>query len=186
MHGYHDVNQEFPAAAIFSADGKPLLSWRVAILPYIEQDSLYQQFKLDEPWDSAHNKTLLKQMPATYAMPVGGAAAKQFATHYQVFAGKGSVFDGKKGCRVADITDGTSNTFMIAEAADPVPWTKPADMPFDPKKPLPKVGGLYPNGFNVAFCDGSVHFLKKSIKPDTLRALITRAGGEIIDSQELE
>ncbi len=179
MHGYHDTYQSFPAAAIYSKDGKPLLSWRVALLPFIEQDNLYKQFNLDEPWDSAHNKALLKQMPATYD---AGATAvgKTYTTFYQVFAGKGSVFDGKKGRRIADITDGTSNTIMIAEAAEPVPWTKPEDLPFDPKKPLPKLGGLFADGFNVAMCDASVHFLKKTIKEDTLRALITRSGGEVI------
>src|SRR5262249_51556565 len=69
MHNYHDVNGKFPPAAICDKQGKPLLSWRVAILPYVEQDNLYKQFKLDEPWDSEHNKKLIAQMPKVYALP---------------------------------------------------------------------------------------------------------------------
>jgi hypothetical protein len=180
MHNYHDIHGSFPAAATYSKDGKPLLSWRVAILPFIEQENLYQQFKLDEPWDSTHNKALLKQMPRTYNVSADGAAGKAYATHYQVFAGKGSAFDGKRGRRIGEITDGTSNTIMVIEGAEPVPWTKPEDLPFDPKKPLPKVGGLFPNGFNAAMCDASVRFIKNTIKESKLRALVTRNGGEVI------
>src|SRR5262249_49383960 len=86
MHIYHDANKHPPAHAIYSKDGKPLLSWRVAVLPYIEQNELYQQFKFDEPWDSAHNKKLLEKMPQLYA-PVRGKTKVPYATYYQVFTG---------------------------------------------------------------------------------------------------
>jgi hypothetical protein len=156
------------------------------ILPFIEYDNLYRQFRLDEPWDSPHNKALLKQMPRTYA-PVGPNAAKPAdRTPYQGFFGKGAFFEGKKGTPIAGITDGTSNTIMVVEAAEQVPWTKPADLPFDPAKPLPRLGGLFPGGFHAAFCDGSVHWIKQGVNLQTLRALITRNGGEVIDYKELE
>ncbi len=93
MHNYHDVYGRLPAPAIMDKDGKPLLSWRVAILPFIEQDNLYKQFKLDEPWDSEHNKKLLVQMPGIYA-PVKAATKEPFATFYQVFTGKAAFCDG--------------------------------------------------------------------------------------------
>jgi hypothetical protein len=180
MHNFHDTYEAFPPHAIYGKDGKPLLSWRVQILPFIEQDNLYKQFHLDEPWDSEHNKKLLDKMPRVYAVPVDEKALKAHETHYLGFFGKGAFFNGKKGIRITDITDGTSNTIMVVEADKSVPWTKPEDLPFEAGKPLPKVGAFWPNGFQVAICDGSVRMLRKDIKPETLRALITINGGEVI------
>jgi len=160
--------------------GKPLLSWRVAVLPYIEQDNLYKQFHLDEPWDSDHNKKLLERMPPLYGFG-DEKAAKNHETHYQGFAGKGAFFDGKKGLKIVDITDGTSNTIMLVEAKKAVPWTKPDDVPFDAGKLVPKLGGLFDGIFNVAMCDGSVRSFPLTIKEDTLRALVTINGGEVVD-----
>ena len=183
MHNYageHD--NRFPSAAI-RKDGKPLLSWRVAILPYLEQKALYDQFHLDEPWDGAHNKTLLDQMPAVYAAPAARGEQKS-STYYQVFAGPGALFGGNEGTKLADITDGTAMTIMIAEAAKPVPWTKPEDLPFAAGKPLPPLGGLFEDGFNVGFGDGAARFIKKSISPDALRALITYNGREQIGGDQ--
>src|SRR5262249_52470248 len=108
MHMYHDNYGKLPASAIYSKDGKPLLSWRVAILPYIEQEALYKEFHLDEPWDSEHNKKLLDRMPKVYG-------AKGNETHYRVFTGKSSAFESKEGQKFADFTDGLSNTIMIVE-----------------------------------------------------------------------
>jgi hypothetical protein len=179
MHNYHDAHGSFPAAAIYSKDGKPLLSWRVAILPFIDQDRLHKQFKLDEPWDSAHNKALLSQMPRIFAAPVRGAAAMRERTHYQVFVGKGTVFDGTKGRSISEITFGTSNTLLIVEAKNPVPWTKPEDLPFDPRKPLPELGGLFADGFHVTMCNGAVRFFARTIKEDMIRAMIPRGAGAI-------
>jgi prepilin-type processing-associated H-X9-DG protein len=89
-----------------------------------------------------------------------------------------------KGLQLADFTDGTSNTLMVVEAAKPVPWSKPEDLAYDPNRPLPKLGGHTPGGFNAAFCDGSVRFLTDKIKESVLRALITRNGGEVINPND--
>jgi prepilin-type processing-associated H-X9-DG protein len=176
----------FPPPALTGVndkEGRPLLSWRVAILPYIEQDALYRQFHLDEPWDSPHNKKLIAQMPKVYAAP-GIQTKSPGLTHYQVLVGPGTAFEPMPGrspanIRVAEITDGLSNTLMVVEAADPVIWTKPDDLRYDPKGALPKLGGLFGDGFNAAFCDGHVVFLRRTIAADTLRALMTRNGGDI-------
>jgi hypothetical protein len=180
MHNYHDTMGKLPAAAIVDKDDKPLLSWRVAILPYVEQTQLYDKFHLDEPWDSEHNKKLIENMPKIYEMPAadGKAPEKPNTTHYRVFHGKGAAFEGTTGNNLAAFTDGTSNTILIVEAEDAVPWTKPDELPFDPKKDLPKLGLKGAEKFYAGFADGSVHRLGKKIDKDVLKALITRNGGE--------
>ena len=180
MYNYESTYNHFPAAAVYDKNGKPLLSWRVLVLPYIEQDGLYKEFHLDEPWDSDHNKKLLEKMPPLFAAG-DEQALKNHETHYQTFVGKGSIFDGKKGVKIQDITDGTSNTIMIVEAKKAVPWTKPEDVPFDAGKLVPKLGGLFEGIFNVAFADGSVRSMPLTIKEEKLRALVTRNGGEVVD-----
>jgi hypothetical protein len=180
FHNFHDTYGAFPPQAIYGKDGKALLSWRVQILPFIEQQELYKRFHLDEPWDSPHNKKLLEVMPKVYAVPVDEKALKAHETYYQGFVGKGALFNGKKGSRIADITDGTSNTIMVVEAAKAVPWTKPEDLPFDAGKPLPKLATFWSGNFMAAMCDGSVRTISKSISEKTLRAAITINGGEVL------
>jgi hypothetical protein len=189
MHNYHDVMGTFPPVAICDKAGKPLLSWRVAILPYIEGDNLYKQFKLDEPWNSEHNLKLLDRMPRTYTL--AGRDAKKSETFFRLFTGPGTPFDptGKLpaiGPRVAQFTDGLSNTLLVVEAADSVPWTKPDELTADPKKPLPKLGGLLHDGFLAAFADGATRVVPHKIGEKTLRLLIDPADGNPIDWDQIE
>jgi prepilin-type processing-associated H-X9-DG protein len=116
-------------------------------------------------------------MPATYAAP--GAETEEGLTNYRVLVGGGAMFDARMGVSFAQITDGTSNTFMVVEAKEPTIWTRPDDLPYDPKGPLPKFG-VSPDGFNVLMGDGSVHFVRSTTPQDVLRAYITRAGGEVV------
>lgn len=182
MHNYLDTNRTFPAAASHDANGRPLLSWRVYILPYIEQDALFRQFHLDEPWDSAHNKQLIARMPTTYHSPEQGKL-EPGKTTYLAPVGPKTIFGGKKGMPIQKITDGTSNTIMILESDDSraVYWTQPEDYRIDPNNPL--AGLIRPSaaGFNAAFADGSVHLLPANINPATLRALYTANGGEPVN-----
>jgi len=178
----------FPPAAI-SKDGKPLLSWRVAMLPYIDlalgrdQHELYEKFHLDEPWDSPHNKELIDQIPDVYA-PVVKKNDPKGSTYYQVFFGPGALFEGREGKTFQSVTDGISNTLFVVEAAKPVPWTKPEDVKFDITQTnvsvLPLLGGQFDGGFHAIFADGGTVFIKKSISLATIRALITASNGEPI------
>lgn len=181
LHNYHDVYGRFPAD-VRDKDGKPLLSWRVQILPYIEQDQLYKQFKFDEPWDSEHNKKLIPLMPKTLRSPRQAATLKDKTT-YLAPLGKGFVFEDPKGCKIFEITDGTSNTIGLVEADDDraVTWTKPEDISIDVRNPVNGLLGHYTEGFHVAFADGAVRFITKSIDPKTLWALFTKDGGETVE-----
>jgi hypothetical protein len=182
FHNYADTNGKFPAASILGPDGKTPHSWRVAILPYIEQNDLYQQYKFDEPWDSPSNRKILDKMPAIYRNPLSKSMT---SASYYVLTGKDTLFPGHEGIGFAQITDGASNTIMAVEAERDIPWTKPEDIPFDPtdqKTPIPKLGGFGGSDIIVLFADGSVRTLKLTINPNVFRAISSRAGGEVVSS----
>jgi hypothetical protein len=183
MHAYHDTYGHTPPAVVYSKDGKtPLYSWRVELLPFLEEDDLYMQFHLEEPWNSAHNLALLKRRPKVFASPKKIEGQEEFTTFYQVFVGpqNEAPFEGRRQLKMpASFPDGTANTFLIVEAGDPVLWTKPDDIPYSCKGPLPKLGGIFKEGFNAALADGSMRFIKRSVSEKTIRAAITPAGGEL-------
>jgi hypothetical protein len=191
FHNFNDTFGGMPAHAIHDKAGKPLLSWRVALLPFLEQQELYKEFKLYEPWDSKHNKKLLARMPRVYAPTISGKPRKAYHTYYRVFTGPDTPFNPKviRGAGMATLsgripatfTDGTSNTILVVEAGEAVPWTKPDELVYDAKKPIPKLGGLFREGFHVAVADGSTRYIDRKVNIDVLRALITPAGGEVID-----
>lgn len=180
MHNYHDANGHLPAPAITDANGKPLLSWRVALLPYLEQQALYEQFRLDEPWDSDHNMPLSQTLPSVYVDP-----SVPLSPGYTVFhaaVGDGLALMPGDQNKFANFTDGLSNTIMIYESSrdESVPWSKPADAEIDLNAPLATMGNTHPGGFQVGIADGSVRFITKNIDPNMLKALLTRAGGEVL------
>jgi hypothetical protein len=183
MHNFAERHEgAFPAAAI-RKDGKPLLSWRVAILPYLDLEALYKKFHLDEAWDSPHNKALLEQMPEIYA-PVSRKDKSENSTYYQVFTGPGALFGNDEGTKLADIKDGMGMTLMVVEAARPVPWTKPEDLPFDEPKDLPELGGQLEDGFCTGFADGASRFINRKVDPKILKALITINGREQVTGDQ--
>jgi Protein of unknown function (DUF1559) len=184
---FHDKYSAFPAGVYDKSGSKVGLSWRVAILPNIEQDKLYKQFKLDEPWDSENNKKLIPLMPRTYAPP--GTDGKAGLTYYRSIGGPNTVLPPVKrgtpgqpaiGVSMIQIPDGTANTMIVLEAGQPIEWTRPDDLEYVPGKPLPAVGGLFGDGLHIATADGFARFLaKKSVTPELIKGLITVNGGEV-------
>ncbi len=184
IHNFCGANDDKFPDDITDKDGTPLLSWRVAILPFLEEQKLWEQFKFDEPWDSANNKKLIEKMPKLYA-PVR-VKAKTGETFYQRFVGKDALFN-EKGTdyTIGTIPDGTSNTALVVEAGDPVIWSKPADLTFGAKRPLPHLGGLFDGDFHVVMCDGSVMRVKKDFDADEMKRVVMPADGNVIDFKKL-
>ncbi len=178
IHNYHSAYKKMPPTAITDDNGKRLLSWRVAILPFIEQQALYEQFHLDEPWDSEHNLKLAEQMPMIYTDP--SLPLPPGMTVFQAAVGEGMVMEHDRDNRFRDITDGTANTIMVveADASQAVQWTAPDDLDIDLQQPIDQMGHIHPGGFHVVFADGAVRFVTHSVDLDVFRALLTRDGGE--------
>jgi hypothetical protein len=182
FHDFHQVYGHFPGPAIYSAAGKPLLSWRVAILPLVEGEELYNQFHLDEPWDSPHNLSLLAAMPAVYGD--GNCDRSNGLTRFQAYVGPGSAFEKPSGAVLADFFEGGKKTLLVTEGEQWVPWTKPTDLPFERGAELvrPHVRHLQNGtGFWALSADGACHAMPADTPEETLRALITRNGGEKVE-----
>ena len=185
LHEYHEARGHFPAPALARRDGTPLLSWRVAILPHLGHRSLYERFRLDEPWDSPHNRALLAEMPPEFACP-GGPGRRAGRTGYLVVVGPTSdptsvntSFEPTRGVDLREITDGTSNTVLVLETDALVPWTKPDDLRWSQGGPTPRLVSPHPGGTHVLLADGSTRFLKPTIRPQVLLAILTINGGEV-------
>jgi hypothetical protein len=163
----------------FDAEGRPHLSWRVHILPYIEQKALYDKFRLDEPWDSEHNKKLLAEMPAQFKTTDDPTKTTVLAV-----VGDGTAYEGKAGLRFADFKDGTASTAFIVDAGPEkaVPWTKPEDLPLDREDPIRAIGSSqFGEVFLVAMVDAGVRSVPCKIAPEQLRNLLLRNDGQILD-----
>jgi hypothetical protein len=196
LHHYHDVNGRLPPVVVTDKDGQWLYSWRVLLLPYLEENNLYKQFHLDEPWDSPNNKALLDNTPRCYNSYVGNDAPG--FVRYKVFVGPGTAFE-REGLTWGDFPDGPENTLLVVEAGEAVPWSKPVDLAYDPNKPLPSLAGPFTKpvhflcyevrrkpGFNAYFGDGNTRFISSKADEKTLRGFITRNGGEKVDASKLE
>ncbi len=182
MHGHHAQFRSFPPPSNAQRDtgGKPLLSWRVYLLPFVGQQPLYQQFHLDEPWDGAHNRALLDKMPDVYRSR--GIAPDGNRTGFVIFQDPQMYQIARSGPDIRQFRDGTSNTLLVVEAGPEaaVPWTRPDDIPFDSSQPLAAFGALPKNGFWGGFADGAVRRIKPDIQPEVFRGLLTPNGSEVI------
>ena len=202
---FHDIYKMVPPPATVNPKNmQPLVSWRVMLLPYLEENILYNQIRLNEPWDSEHNRQSWTRMPKVYELP--GKPNQEGKTYYQVFQGSGSVFSFQQfgelrqfgvnafimpsRFRIATMPDGVSNTIFAVEAAEPVHWMKPDDIPFrvGPQgAPLNLVGNHWGDDtFHVAFFDSSVMRMRRTIPPDMLQHLITPDDGRVTDQMRFD
>jgi len=182
---YESAYREFPAISGDAKGQGTELSWRVHILPFLEQQALYDQFHLDEPWDSPHNQTLLDQMPIIFESPIVGPLG-QGLTVYQRPVGNGAFDDGDGSAMTfGGISDGSSNTILMVETNvdEAVPWTKPDDYDFDPNNSLRGLGGNYPGeDFLGLMCDGSTHMFQGGQRnAQNVKPLFTKAAGDSVN-----
>lgn len=187
LHNYHDVHGSFPPAYIPDENGRPMHSWRVLVLPYLEEQFLYDQYNFNEPWDGPNNSRLAASMPDFFACPSDVATPGQSMTSYVAIAGPGAAFDGSKRVRFSDVDDGLANTVVVVEARGTnIQWTEPHDIDLNQMRFVinspggQEVSSQHPGGAQVLFADGSVRMLSASLPSETLRALITIAGGEAV------
>ena len=184
---FEQEHKKLPAAVLMSSAGKPLLSWRVQLLKYLDED-LYKRFKLDEPWDSPHNKTLISLMPDVYKAL--GSEAGEGKTNYLTVRGADTPFPGTSARSLLEIQakDGTADTVAVVEVSDAaaVTWTAPEDYPLDPKDPKKNVVGLRAYGFLTLHVDGSVRYVKADAPAQSVLNLFRMNDGNRIDASVFE
>ncbi|MFN0198693.1 MAG: DUF1559 domain-containing protein [Planctomycetaceae bacterium] len=194
FHNYHDMYGSFPPAYVPDADGKPMHSWRVLILPFIDQVAVYRQYHFNEPWNGPNNSKLSGQIHNDfYQCPSGILEDNSYHTNYVVITGSGTPFPDSSSTTMEDFKDGTENTILIVEIANSdIHWMEPRDLKFDemsfvvndPMKP--SISSPHPAGSAVVFADSiSAYRPGKSLRPETLKALITIAGGENVSKKTL-
>jgi hypothetical protein len=172
---YDRVHSTLPGAGR-SADGKSGLSWRVHLLPYLNEVALYKQFNFDEAWDSDQNRVLIEKMPALFKVDGVSTVGK---TSFHVFTGAGSPFADDQTPRFATFTDGPQSTILVVQAGPDTAdiWTKPGGLDFDPKNPRQALGTLSQDHFLVLMGGGAVHRLNLTIPAETFRDLIEHQDG---------
>ena len=190
MQMYHAKNGHYPPAFVADKDGKPMHSWRVLLLPYLGEQALYGQYRMNEPWNSPHNAALANRMPAVYRCPSANNIAPN-VTNYAMLVGPNAISTGPKGRSKAEITDGLANTIAIVETTgNNINWLSPNDldaetMSFDLNENNGKeIGSNHPTAANVLFCDGNVRILTKGSDPDNIKAMTTIDGGEQTTPEE--
>jgi type II secretory pathway pseudopilin PulG len=186
LHNYNDVYGAFPPAYQCDAAGKPVHSWRVLILPFMEQIPLHQGYNFAEPWDGPNNRRLSPAAPSVFRSPFDNSRPPG-ETSYVAIVGPGTMWPDDKSRKIAEVTDGTSNTIMVVELLNSgIHWMEPRDLPVedlaavwrDPKHKPPRMDGWETSYAFVLYADGSVHWLDREATLERLQALASTAGGE--------
>ena len=187
LHNYYDHNSCFPPPYVADAEGKPLYSWRVLLLPYMEQTPLYEQWHLDEPWDSLHNRPLAEQAIAVFRCPLAEFENQPFSSYLAVI-GPGMAWEPGACLTFEDFTDDKNATIMVVEVRDSqIHWAEPVDLDRAAMslkindESRPSISSRHPTVANVLFVDGSAMALPNDVPEDDVAALLTRGGGESID-----
>ena len=188
LHNYHDKYECFPPPFVADEEGRPIHSWRVLILPFIEQEKLYEQYNFDEPWNSAGNLELLDMCPSVYSCPEEEDVTT--TTSYLALVGPDAAWRENETTTFADFGDETGQTLLVVEASPSgVFWTEPRDLHVLQAAPGVNTAGkgissLHKGGANCGFADGSVNFLQNDLSRAAWQALTTIAGGESVDQDQ--
>lgn len=204
LHNYHDTYKCLPAAYYLDQAGTPLHSWRIRVLPFVEQNTIFDAYRFDEPWDSPHNITLGQRQPEKfpgapalgpphcYFCPLHPELYDREQTSYAMIEGPGTALPVGQERRLDDFPDGVANTIIVAEIDhDRMHWLEPRDlhvdrMSFQINDPTrPSISSQHPRGPAVLFADGKVYRLAPNVPPSLVKALVTVDGGESIDRQRL-
>ena len=182
LQKYMSSNGRFPPAATTDKNGRPLMSWRVAILPYMEQNSLYRQYDPKQPWNSPENLGFVKQMPPEFRCP-SDSSTEDGETSYVMITGQNTVggMPGSPGTSPSEMIGGISQTILVIEVHGlKIPWTEPRDITLDELAVRLRSGGQIAHvaSFNIALADGSVQNLSAQIDSETLRRLATINDGK--------
>lgn len=178
LHNYHDTYGTFPPAVVNDANGQPLYSGRVLLLPFMDQKPLYDSFDLTKAWDSPENLWISETSLKVFSDP-SSPNNEPGKTDYVFVTGKGTIFEGDQAVAMSSITDGLSNTLVVIEGKNSdIHWAEPRD--FDLSQPTTLPVGNHPNGNNALFADGSVRFISNNVAPPVLHAMATKAGGESV------
>jgi len=182
LHNYHDTYGTFPPAYVADETGKPMHSWRVLLLPFIEQNPMYEAYDFDKPWNDVSNLAVTSRVPEVFRCPSTPAQGRLNTTHYVYITGPDTCFDGDKGIQVKDITDGTSRTLLVVEShQSSFAWSEPRDLDITTLgQAATGPSSAHPGGFQAVLADGSVRFITKSLAPEVFRALTTPRGNDTV------
>lgn len=194
LRNYHEFHGCFPPAYVADADGKPMHSWRVLILPFCDGQLIYNEYRFDEPWNSPHNLNVaMRSQSERYSCRSRPNIKELHITDYVAITGPGTAFPGTGVSRLEDFADGLENTILLAEIANSdILWTEPRDLVVDEMsftindRTRPSISGPHPTGPAVVFADSiRAYRIDKSLRPEALRALTTIAGGEPVSRDAL-
>lgn len=193
LHNYHDTYKQLPPAYIPDANGKPMHSWRVLILPYIEQGPLYAQYNFSKPWDSPENLAVAESMPQVFRSPFEDPTPQnRNHTSYMLFAGKGTIFEDPQAKITFDkIPDGLANTIALTEVnGSGVIWTQPTDLDaaqldfaiHSLRDAQPgQINSANSRGVTMSTFDGAVRFVPTEVSPATLRSAVDPDDGQAVN-----